>query len=261
MDKETYKVRNDYCSADKIAYRVCVCVNLIRHLQVALEILNRFSEPQKQPAHTSGGNRTPDHKHKTHHPANNQNPNKPILALTPRLPPNLTTKYTSPYNNRHTQQQSYSQRQTNAITPNILPIKQHQSSYLTPNQPRPNTTAISPSFASGWGTVVGVGGDATTIASSPYRVTAYAGQSPSQHTPFPIINQNAKTVLEKMVDFLIGDGPSSRYGMICKECHGHNGIFAFCFLIIHSIYIPQIHQTPYSYDRDIQRFYFFFVNR
>lgn len=42
-------------------------------------------------------------------------------------------------------------------------------------------------------------------------------------TPFPIINQNQKGLFEKIVDYLINDGPSSRYGMICKECYGHNG--------------------------------------
>lgn len=43
-------------------------------------------------------------------------------------------------------------------------------------------------------------------------------------TPFPIINQNQKGLFEKIVDYLINDGPSSRYGMICKECYGHNGM-------------------------------------
>lgn len=42
-------------------------------------------------------------------------------------------------------------------------------------------------------------------------------------TPFPIINQSQKGLFEKIVDYLINDGPSSRYGMICKECYGHNG--------------------------------------
>lgn len=46
-----------------------------------------------------------------------------------------------------------------------------------------------------------------------------------QSTPFPIINQNQKSLFEKVVDYLINDGPSSRYGMICKECYGHNGEF------------------------------------
>lgn len=46
---------------------------------------------------------------------------------------------------------------------------------------------------------------------------------PKQITPYPIINQNQKGLFEKVVDYLIGDGPSSRYGMICKECYEHNG--------------------------------------
>lgn len=44
-----------------------------------------------------------------------------------------------------------------------------------------------------------------------------------QVTPYPIINHRQKGVLEQMVDYLIGDGPSNRFAMICKDCHGHNG--------------------------------------
>ncbi|KAL5282773.1 KIAA1715 family protein [Megaselia abdita] len=43
-------------------------------------------------------------------------------------------------------------------------------------------------------------------------------------TPFPIINQQYKGVLEKMVDYIIGDGPQNRFAMICKQCFGHNGM-------------------------------------
>lgn len=50
-----------------------------------------------------------------------------------------------------------------------------------------------------------------------------------QITPYPIINQNQKNLFEKVVDYLIGEGPSSRYGMICKECHGHNGKYMDIF--------------------------------
>lgn len=48
-----------------------------------------------------------------------------------------------------------------------------------------------------------------------------SGQS---KTPFPIIDFNNKGVLEKMVDYLIGDGPSNRFAMICKQCNKHNGM-------------------------------------
>lgn len=43
-------------------------------------------------------------------------------------------------------------------------------------------------------------------------------------TPFPIVDQRGKGVLEKMVDYLIGDGPANRFAMICKQCFGHNGM-------------------------------------
>ncbi|XP_053665061.1 endoplasmic reticulum junction formation protein lunapark-B [Anopheles marshallii] len=45
-----------------------------------------------------------------------------------------------------------------------------------------------------------------------------------RRTPFPIINQNQKGVLEKMVDYLVGDGPTNRFAMICSECCMHNGM-------------------------------------
>lgn len=37
-----------------------------------------------------------------------------------------------------------------------------------------------------------------------------------------------------MVDFLIGDGLSNRFGMICKECYGHNGTFKHSYSCTHS---------------------------
>lgn len=45
-----------------------------------------------------------------------------------------------------------------------------------------------------------------------------------RRTPFPIINHNQKGVLEKMVDYLVGDGPVNRFAMICTECFMHNGM-------------------------------------
>jgi hypothetical protein len=33
-----------------------------------------------------------------------------------------------------------------------------------------------------------------------------------------------RSVLDKMVDYLVGDGPSNRYALICKTCSSHNGM-------------------------------------
>lgn len=48
--------------------------------------------------------------------------------------------------------------------------------------------------------------------------------SKRQQLPFPIIDFEHKGVLEKMVDYLIGDGPSNRFAMICSTCNKHNGM-------------------------------------
>lgn len=42
-------------------------------------------------------------------------------------------------------------------------------------------------------------------------------------TPYPVIDNAQKTVVDKMVDYLIGDGPSNRFAMICQQCYKHNG--------------------------------------
>lgn len=33
-----------------------------------------------------------------------------------------------------------------------------------------------------------------------------------------------RSVLDKMVDYLVGDGPSNRYALICQKCSSHNGM-------------------------------------
>ena len=30
--------------------------------------------------------------------------------------------------------------------------------------------------------------------------------------------------MDKMVEYLVGDGPSNRYALICKQCQSHNGM-------------------------------------
>ncbi|EFA06588.1 Protein lunapark-like Protein [Tribolium castaneum] len=46
-------------------------------------------------------------------------------------------------------------------------------------------------------------------------------------TPLPLpraILPRERTVLDKMVDYLVGDGPSNRFALICKNCAAHNGM-------------------------------------
>lgn len=53
--------------------------------------------------------------------------------------------------------------------------------------------------------------------------TAVAAVRNMKRTPYPIIDSSQKSVVDKMVDYLIGDGPSNRFAMICQNCFKHNG--------------------------------------
>lgn len=66
-------------------------------------------------------------------------------------------------------------------------------------------------------------GATPTSVRGPYSVQSPASVRYQHQTPFPVVNQSQKGIFEKIVDYLINDGPSTRYGMICKECYGHNG--------------------------------------
>ncbi|XP_017149879.1 endoplasmic reticulum junction formation protein lunapark-B isoform X1 [Drosophila miranda] len=51
-----------------------------------------------------------------------------------------------------------------------------------------------------------------------------AVQELRRRTPFPVVDQNrSRSAVDRIVDFIVGDTPI-RYGMICKECDGHNGM-------------------------------------
>lgn len=53
--------------------------------------------------------------------------------------------------------------------------------------------------------------------------SAVAAMRSMKRTPYPIIDSTQKSVVDKMVDYLIGDGPSNRFAMICQNCFKHNG--------------------------------------
>lgn len=46
---------------------------------------------------------------------------------------------------------------------------------------------------------------------------------PPRRLPRPILPQD-RGVVEKVVDYVVGDGPSNRFALICCFCHSHNGM-------------------------------------
>lgn len=46
---------------------------------------------------------------------------------------------------------------------------------------------------------------------------------PVQPMPRPVLPRE-RTLVDRFVDYLVGDGPSNRYALICRQCQSHNGM-------------------------------------
>lgn len=46
---------------------------------------------------------------------------------------------------------------------------------------------------------------------------------PVQPMPRPVLPRE-RTLVDRLVDYLVGDGPSNRYALICRQCQSHNGM-------------------------------------
>lgn len=139
----------------------------------------------------------------SHHSTNSHNIPKPFPAIIQQN----QSPVPSPLNNRNLTQArnriSQSPQISNLDKPSFPITTQPAVAPNTPLSSNPSRAYVSP-----YGT----------------PATNYQLQYRTQvKTPFPIINQNEKKFLDKLLDFLIGDGQSSQYGMVCKECYGHNG--------------------------------------
>ncbi len=193
---------------------------------MAIELLNRFGD--KTNSLKGGGKKLtlkPSTSSTNH--SNNHNLPKPFPAITTTQHQNQSpVPYT--LNNRNLIQarnrisQSPSQQTPNALDktttyPSTPVVGMSSSSSTAPKTPlsnNPTTTTTARAYVSPYG----------SGSSANYQLQ-YRTQV---KTPFPIINQNEKKFFDRILDFLMGEGQSSQYGMVCKECYGHNGIlFAY----------------------------------
>lgn len=46
---------------------------------------------------------------------------------------------------------------------------------------------------------------------------------PVQSMPRPVLPRE-RTLVDRLVDYIVGDGPSNRYALICRQCQSHNGM-------------------------------------
>ena len=47
--------------------------------------------------------------------------------------------------------------------------------------------------------------------------------APGPPLPRPMLPRE-RGYLDKFVEFLVGDGPTNRYALICRQCESHNGM-------------------------------------
>jgi hypothetical protein len=58
----------------------------------------------------------------------------------------------------------------------------------------------------------------------PMHSIASGPQTPENRVPIrPFVEAN-RTPIERVIDYVIGDGPANRYALICGNCHSHNGM-------------------------------------
>ncbi|RMX42274.1 hypothetical protein pdam_00009862 [Pocillopora damicornis] len=50
-----------------------------------------------------------------------------------------------------------------------------------------------------------------------------ASPGPMPRPAQPILPRE-RTAMDKLVEYLVGDGPNNRYALICSQCHSHNGM-------------------------------------
>ncbi|XP_069687633.1 endoplasmic reticulum junction formation protein lunapark-B isoform X2 [Periplaneta americana] len=58
---------------------------------------------------------------------------------------------------------------------------------------------------------------------TPSGQTNGQGVIPRPPMPRPVLPRE-RSYLDKLVEYLVGDGPSNRYALICKQCDSHNGM-------------------------------------
>ncbi|XP_014216815.1 endoplasmic reticulum junction formation protein lunapark isoform X2 [Copidosoma floridanum] len=73
---------------------------------------------------------------------------------------------------------------------------------------------------------IGVSSGQTLSSLSPYLVSKSnntATSVPKSPLPRPILPKK-RSYIDKLVEYVVGDGPNNRYALICQKCDSHNGM-------------------------------------
>jgi len=81
------------------------------------------------------------------------------------------------------------------------------------------------SFAAGGGNAVANRrmNESLVMAGGTGPQTGMRGPAPGPPLPRPVMPRE-RGYMDRMVEYLVGDGPANRYALICKQCQSHNGM-------------------------------------
>ncbi|KAK3105565.1 hypothetical protein FSP39_000633 [Pinctada imbricata] len=106
---------------------------------------------------------------------------------------------------------------TNTATPRPQgPAMRPLTPYPKAGNPRPYSTPHLPRSG-------GSGIQPRQLVTPQYNANAIYGQPPGPPLPRPVFDRE-RTKMDRMLEYLLGDGPQNRYALICKSCHSHNGM-------------------------------------
>jgi len=113
-------------------------------------------------------------------------------------------------------------KEINAVTKPKTPLKSIPPVEATPNVPKNGSVQATPAAVS-----LPPKNPATIGKPIPFPNETPKQRPPMMmETPKPIrpFVGGSRTPMDKLVDFVIGDGPNNRYALICKNCETHNGM-------------------------------------
>ncbi|XP_075219524.1 zinc-ribbon metal-binding protein lunapark [Lycorma delicatula] len=140
--------------------------------------------------------------------------------------------------------------------PNLRAIKPSPNSTSTAILPAQNNSVIPRQLTTSIptpGSEVRLRTNVTSLTQQPLPpASSLHALQPVLPRPRPVLPKESG-ILDRLIESIVGDGPSWRYALVCSQCHGHNGMALreeFPFLAFHCCYCsffnPAKKQRPLS---------------
>ncbi|BFZ06527.1 hypothetical protein BsWGS_09566 [Bradybaena similaris] len=141
-------------------------------------------------------------------------PVRPATSVTPRMS-SSSTPLSTPVPARPRQPVTPFPSTPTFRQPQVRPVSQPQPRATAPSKPQ--ATALSQPQATG------LPHPRTPFPSQVVTRGGYSVMPPGLPMPRTVLPRERGT-MDKLMDYLVGDGPENRYALICQYCSSHNGM-------------------------------------